>query len=102
MHSKSYSSGGERASWFLKLAALGALLFLHIPLLLIFLYSFTTEESAYTLPPPGLTLKWFPQAISNPAMLDALGLSLRVALLSTTAALILGTLAAAAVYRSDF
>ena len=90
------------ASWPLKLAALGALLFLHIPLLLIFLYAFTTDESAYTFPPPGLTFKWFPQAISNPAMLGALGLSLRVALLATSAALILGTLAAAAVYRSDF
>ena len=92
----------ETASWSLKLAALGALLFLHIPLVLIFLYAFTTDESAYTFPPPGLTLKWFPQAISNPAMLDALGLSLRVAVLATSTALILGTLAAAAVYRSDF
>ena len=93
---------GEKASWPLKLAALGALLFLHIPLLLIFLYAFTTDESAYTFPPPGLTLKWFPQAIANPSMQAALGLSLRVAVLATGAALILGTLAAAAVYRSDF
>ena len=93
---------GESASWPLKLGALAALLFLHIPLLLIFLYAFTTDESAYTFPPPGLTLKWFPQAISNPAMLDALGLSLRVAILATSTALVLGTLAAAAVYRSDF
>jgi putative spermidine/putrescine transport system permease protein len=93
---------GEAASWPLKMGALGALLFLHIPLMLIFLYAFTTDESAYTFPPPGLTLKWFPQAISNPAMLDALGLSLRVAILATSSALVLGTLAAAAVYRSDF
>jgi putative spermidine/putrescine transport system permease protein len=93
---------GESASWPLKLSALAALLFLHIPLMLIFLYAFTTDESAYTFPPPGLTLKWFPQAISNPAMLDALGLSLRVAILATSTALVLGTLAAAAVYRSDF
>lgn len=93
---------GESASWPLKLAAAGALLFLHIPLLLIFLYAFTTDEAAYTFPPPGLTLKWFPQAIANPSMRAALGLSLRVAILATGAALILGTLAAAAVYRSDF
>ena len=99
---KRSSTTGETGSWSLKLAALGALLFLHIPLMLIFLYAFTTDESAYTFPPPGLTLKWFPQAISNPAMLDALGLSLRVAILATSTALILGTLAAAAVYRSDF
>ncbi|MHB8777966.1 MAG: ABC transporter permease [Anaerolineales bacterium] len=95
-------SSGERASWPLKLGAMGTLLFLHIPLWLIFLYSFTTDESAYTFPPPALTLKWIPQAINNSAMQDALFLTLRVAILATTAALILGTLAAAAVYRFDF
>jgi len=103
MRSKSTSaSSGERASWTLKLAALGALLFLHIPLMLIFLYSFTTDESAYTFPPPALTLKWFPQAINNTAMQSALFLTLRVAVLATLVALILGTLAAAAVYRFNF
>jgi len=93
---------GERASWPIKLGALGALLFLHIPLLLIFLYAFTTDESAYTFPPPGLTLKWFPQALRNTAMQEALFLTLRVAVLATFAALILGTLAASAVYRFNF
>lgn len=93
---------GERSSWFLKLGALGALLFLHVPLWLIFLYSFTTDQSAYTFPPPGLTLKWIPQAIANSAMQDALWLTLRVAILATITALILGTLAASAVYRYDF
>ncbi|MBI1856428.1 MAG: ABC transporter permease [Chloroflexi bacterium] len=93
---------GERASWGLKLGSLAALLFLHVPIWLIFLYSFTTDESAYTFPPPGLTLKWIPQAIANPAMQEALMLSLRVAALATVMALILGTLGAAAVYRYDF
>lgn len=93
---------GEHASWPLKLSALGALMFLHIPLVLIFLYAFTTDESAYTFPPPGLTTEWIPKALANPAMLEALGLSLRVASLATLLALILGTLAAAAVYRSNF
>ena len=93
---------GERSSWGLKLGAAGALLFLHIPMWLIFLYAFTTEESAYTFPPPSLTLKWIPQALQNTAMQDALFLTLRVAVLATLAALVLGTLAAAAVYRFDF
>jgi hypothetical protein len=43
----------------LKIAALGGLLFLHLPILLIFLYAFTTEERTYQFPPPGLTLQWF-------------------------------------------
>ncbi len=102
MPSKSTTSSGERASLPLTIGAIAALLFLHIPILLIFLYAFTTEESAYTFPPPGLTLKWIPQAITTPAMQDALLLTVKVALLSTAMALILGTLASAAVYRYDF
>jgi len=93
---------GERASWFIKLGTIGALLFLYIPLALIFLYAFTTETAAYTFPPPGLTLKWFPQAITNPDMLASLQLTVEVAVLATLMAIILGTLAAAAVYRGTF
>jgi putative spermidine/putrescine transport system permease protein len=95
-------SSGEGASWFLKVCAVGALLFLHIPLWLIFLYSFTTDTAAFTFPPPGLTLKWIPVALSNPDMLGSLGLTLEVAALATIMAIILGTLAAAAVYRGNF
>jgi ABC-type spermidine/putrescine transport system permease subunit II len=36
-----------------RLAAIGGLLFLHLPILLIFLYAFTTEERVYQFPPPG-------------------------------------------------
>jgi putative spermidine/putrescine transport system permease protein len=100
--SSNYEAAGGRASWFIKLGAAGALLFLHIPLALIFLYAFTTETAAYTFPPPGLTLKWFPIAVSNPDMLASLQLTLEVAALATFAALVLGTLAAAAVYRGTF
>ncbi len=103
MRSKgSVDAPGQPASWGLKLGAAAVLGFLHVPLWLIFLYSFTTEQSAYGFPPPGLTLKWIPQAIANPDMLAALGLTVRVAILATLAALVLGTLAAAAVYRFDF
>ena len=92
----------DRGSWWLKSAAAAALIFLHLPIGLIFLYSFTTEQSAYSFPPPGLTLKWIPQALGNPDMQAALGLTLRVAVLATLAALLLGTLAAAAVSRYNF
>jgi len=103
MRSKTSSNpSGERASWILKLGAIAVVLFLHIPVWLIFLYSFTTDTAAYTFPPPGLTLKWIPRALANPEMQEALGLSIRVALFSTVTALILGTLAASAIYRSTF
>ncbi len=96
------NDGGEQASWWLKASAAAVLLFLHFPILLIFLYAFNVEDSAYTFPPPGLTLKWIPQAIVNPDLFNALILSIEVALIATSLALILGTMAAAAVYRSEF
>ena len=99
---KNIPTSSEPASWGLKLGTLAALLFLHIPVWLIFIYSFTTETSAYTFPPPSLTLKWIPQAIANPDMQSSLVLTIRVATLATFTALILGTLAAAAVFRYNF
>src|SRR5262245_57619939 len=97
--SKSYT---ERPSFGLTLAAIGALLFLHVPLWIIFLYSFTTDEATYSFPLPGLTTKWFGVALQRQDLWSALTLSVRVASVATLAALVLGTLAAAAVYRSDF
>lgn len=96
------SSSREQAPFGLKVAAIGALLFLHVPLLIIFLYSFTTDEATYSFPLPGLTTKWFGIALQRADLWAALTLSMRVALIATVVALILGTLAAAAVYRSNF
>ncbi len=90
------------ASLSLKIAAAGGLLFLHLPILLIFVYAFTTEEKSYKWPLPGVTLKWFAVAWNRPDVWDALGLSVRVALIATGVALVLGTLCAAAVARSKF
>jgi putative spermidine/putrescine transport system permease protein len=86
----------------LKLAAAGGLLFLHVPILLIFVYAFTTEDKSYQWPPPGFTLKWFAVTWNRPDVWQALGLSVRVAAISTAVALVLGTLCAAAVSRSRF
>jgi putative spermidine/putrescine transport system permease protein len=86
----------------LKIAAGAGLLFLHIPILLIFVYAFTTEDKSYRWPPPGLTLKWFGAAWDRPDIWEALSLSVRVASVSTAIALILGTLCAAAVSRTRF
>ena len=90
------------ASPFLKIAAFAGLAFLHLPILLIFLYAFTTEERSFAFPPPGLTLKWFAVAWNRPDIWPPLILSLKVAALSTTMALILGTLVAAAMSKTRF
>ena len=92
----------RRAPLWLKVAAWGAIAFLHIPFLIVVLYAFTTEEAAFTFPPPGLTLDWFSVAWGRQDMWQALFLSVRVALIATAAALVLGTLASAAVYRTKF
>lgn len=98
----SNSSSGQKASWGLTLAAWGGLLFLHVPILVIFLYTLTPDETTYTFPLPGITFKWFAVALQRADLWRALSLSLQVASVATVAALILGTLAAAAVYRSKF
>lgn len=92
----------RRAPFLLKAAAWGAIAFLHIPFLIVILYAFTTEEAAFTFPPPGLTLDWFRVAWGRQDMWAALWLSVQVALIATAAALVLGTLASAAVYRTKF
>jgi len=92
----------QKSSWGLKLAALGGLLFLHVPILIIFLYTLTPDETTYSFPLPGITFKWFGVALQRADLWRALTLSLKVAGVATLIALVLGTLAAAAVYRSNF
>lgn len=86
----------------LKIAAGMGLLFLHFPLLIILLYAFTSEDKTYKFPPPGLTLKWFAIAASRNDIWAALFLSVKVAAAATLIALVLGTMVAAALYRSSF
>ena len=78
------------------------LAYLHIPILFVFLYAFTTEEASFKFPPPSLTTRWFGLAAQNAEIRAAVSLSLRVALISMIIALILGTLVAAAVWRTPF
>lgn len=92
----------ERAPLGLRLAAVAGLLFLHLPILLIFVYAFTTEERSFAFPPPGLTTKWFAVAWNRADIWPPLFLSLRVAAISTLLAMILGTLVAAAMARARF
>ena len=86
----------------LKIAAAAGLAFMHLPILLIFLYAFTTEEKSYQFPPPGLTTQWFAVAWGRPDVWAALTLSVKVAAIATAAALVLGTLCAAAVSQTRF
>ena len=89
------------ASLPLRVAAAAGLLFLHLPLALIVVYAFTTEEKSFQFPPPGLTLHWFRAAwFDRPDIWPPLWLSLQVATVATVLALLFGTLAAAALGRA--
>ncbi|MFK0273580.1 ABC transporter permease [Ensifer sp. NPDC090286] len=92
----------NRSPMGLKIAAGIGLAFLHLPILLIFLYAFTTEEKSYQFPPPGLTTQWFAVAWNRPDVWAALTLSVKVASIATAVALVLGTLCAAAVSQTRF
>lgn len=92
----------EKAPWGLKIMAWAGLVFLHFPLWIIFLYAFNTEDTAFSFPPKGFTLRWFGLAFARQDIWDAIFLSLEVAFFATFIALILGSLAAAALYKGRF
>jgi putative spermidine/putrescine transport system permease protein len=96
------SDKDTKTPFWLKIAAGAGLAFLHLPIFLIFLYAFTTEDKSYVFPPPGLTTQWFGIAFARPDVREALWLSVKVASVATVLALILGTMLAAAVSRSRF
>jgi putative spermidine/putrescine transport system permease protein len=81
--------------------ALLVVLFLWIPLALICVYAFNSSN-IQSWPIPGFTLKWFREAWQNQEARDALWLSVKVALLATGIALVLGSAAAFAVARYRF
>jgi putative spermidine/putrescine transport system permease protein len=97
------SSDANRTPLGLRISAVAGILFLHLPLALILLYAFTTEEKSYQFPPPGYTTQWFGIAWNErPDIWPPLYLSLKVAAIATLLSLIFGTLAAAALSRSKF
>ena len=92
----------DRTPLGLAIAAAAGLFFMLAPILLIFLYAFSTEERSYQWPPPGLTLRWLEVTWNRADVWQALTLSVQVASISTAIALVLGTLIAAAVSGSRF
>ncbi|MFZ4816742.1 MAG: ABC transporter permease [Phototrophicaceae bacterium] len=92
----------SRASWGLRLSAAAVIVFLHFPVWIIFLYAFTTEEASFRFPPPGLTTEWIGVTLQRTDFWDAFSLSLRTASLATAAAVVIGTLAALALARTQF
>lgn len=99
---KKSSRPARGATWGLKSAVWSGILFLHIPLALIILYAFSSEDKSYVFPPPGLTTQWFAVAMERQDVWDAMKLSFQIALWATGIAMVLGTLAAGALARTQF
>ncbi len=77
------------------------LLFIYVPIGLIFVYSFNSGTTP-AWPPVGFTLDWWTLALANTGLQQAFLTSIAAALAATGIALALGTLAAMAVSRYAF
>jgi putative spermidine/putrescine transport system permease protein len=95
------SEPGTRPPVALLAATIGALLFIHVPLIFIIIYSFSADVT-FQFPPSGFTTQWYGEAFGRADLWAAVWLSVRVGLIATSIALVLGTLAAAALWKSSF
>jgi putrescine transport system permease protein len=87
----------RKASWFnVGSVALG-LAFLYLPIVILVIYSFNASRLVTVW--GGWSTRWYVELLNDEAMLEAAWVTLRIALLSATAATVLGTLAAVALVR---
>ncbi len=75
--------------------------FLYVPLTLVDINSFN-KNTSFAWPPTGFTTSWWSKAATNEGVRDAISRSFIVAIAATAIALILGSLAAAAIARYKF
>ncbi|WP_407333118.1 spermidine/putrescine ABC transporter permease PotC [Enterovibrio sp. 27052020O] len=74
--------------------------FLYIPIVILIVNSF--NESKFGIEWKGFTTKWYTQLLSNDSLVQAAGNSLTIAVFSATAAAVIGSLTAVALYRYRF
>ena len=77
---------------------LGGFLFLYLPIFILIIYSF--NESRLVTVWAGFSTKWYGELFEDDQMMNAVWMSLKIAFLSASAAVALGTLAAIALVRS--
>lgn len=77
------------------------LAFMYVPLAVVTLLSFSTSKT-FEWPPPGYDLHWWRTAWHAPGPREALLTSVKLAVVATLVALVLGALAAYAVNRFEF
>jgi putative spermidine/putrescine transport system permease protein len=85
----------------LRVGTAATLAFIYFPLAVLTLYAFNSSR-VVRWPIDGLSLRWLDLAKDNPGARGALSMSVKVGLLATVLALVLGSLAAFAVARYRF
>jgi putative spermidine/putrescine transport system permease protein len=93
-------AGWVSRAW-LPVFAVGVLVFLLLPVLIVAPMSFSSAQSLQ-FPPPGFSLRWYENLLGNPIWIDAGRNSLLLAALSSTIALVCGTLGSYVLVRGGF
>ncbi|MCE8507077.1 ABC transporter permease subunit [Ruegeria pomeroyi] len=88
----------SRMSWFNTVSLTLGFAFLYIPMLILIVYSF--NESKLVTVWAGFSTKWYGELFQNDAFLNAAWVTLKVAVMSSTLATILGTMAALVLVRA--
>ena len=86
-----------KSSWLNVFSVALGLAFLYLPILVLVIYSFNVSRLVTVW--AGWSTRWYAELLNDRAILDAAWVTLRVAVLSATAATVLGTLAAIALTR---
>jgi putative spermidine/putrescine transport system permease protein len=92
---------GRAANLVVRLGAAFTLVFLYLPLAVVFIYAFN-ESVAQAWPPTGFTTRWFEVAWNSPDVKESLLNSVIIGLVAAAIAVVLGCLAAFAVHRFRF
>lgn len=74
---------------------------IYLPLLVVFVNSFSTSKNL-TWPPPGFTFEWWGKAFQSAGALEAVLTSVQIAVVATVISLVLGTLISLALQRFEF
>ncbi len=86
-----------RSSWFSRCVMGGVYAFLYLPILWLIVYSF--NESKMVTLWSGFSFKWYAEVLHDREIIEGVWLSLRIAFMSASASVVLGTFAAFVLVR---
>jgi putrescine transport system permease protein len=88
----------RRLTWFNTTSLTLGFAFLYLPMVILVIYSFNSSKLVTVW--AGFSTKWYGELMQNEAFLDAAWVTIKVAVLSSTFATVLGTLAAYVLVRA--